>query len=63
MLTSRYSQTSAALLVDSGCTSAALLVASAAQNIELMGPVSADTTAQDGDLCPIRLGCCNCPCR
>ncbi|MFD8780651.1 IS1182 family transposase [Streptomyces sp. NPDC059916] len=33
-------------LVDSGYTSAALLVAAAGQNIELMGPVFADTTAQ-----------------
>lgn len=33
-------------LVDSGYTSAALLVAAAEQDIELMGPVFADTTAQ-----------------
>ncbi|MFE0632756.1 transposase [Streptomyces sp. NPDC058864] len=33
-------------LVDSGYTSAALLVAAAEQDIELRGPVFADTTAQ-----------------
>ncbi|MDW4910594.1 transposase [Streptomyces sp. ADMS] len=34
-------------LVDSGYTSAALLVAAAGQHIELMGPVRGDTTAQN----------------